>query len=154
VISTAALISPSDPAIRRPGSKESYFHRQRNPDRVILNGGWYQIASRVAQGQVIAPGMPTITTESGWESVPNPAAYPYVDYATQAKLTLDMIFDQFNAGVSSTYLYQLMDENELYQSSESVTRMGRFPNRLGGDSRWRTGDSSCAGRRFGRILTL
>ena len=69
-----------------------------------------QIPSRLAEAASVAPGLPVITTEAGWSTAASVADYGSVDEATQAKLTLAMLFDQFSAGISQTYLYQLMDE--------------------------------------------
>jgi hypothetical protein len=72
-----------------------------------------QIPARIAQEGTVAPGLPTIATEAGWSTADSTAFYGSVDPLTQAKLTLDLLFDQFNAGVAATYLYQLMDEPQL-----------------------------------------
>jgi hypothetical protein len=56
-----------------------------------------------------APGLPTVITETGYET--NPAdGYSGADQTVQAKYTLDSLMDAFKAGVSKTYLYELLDE--------------------------------------------
>ncbi len=72
-----------------------------------------QIPSRVTQAQSVAPGKPVVATESGWETPYNPAIWGSVDGLTQAKLILDDLLDHYIAGISRTYLYQLMDESAL-----------------------------------------
>ena len=59
--------------------------------------------------QLDAPGLPTVITETGYET--NPAdTYSGVDQTVQAKLTLDTLMDAFKDGVAQTYLYELFDE--------------------------------------------
>jgi hypothetical protein len=59
--------------------------------------------------QIDAPGLPTVITETGYET--NPAdGYSGADQTVQAKYTLDLLVDAFLDGVSQTYLYELVDE--------------------------------------------
>ena len=59
--------------------------------------------------QLDAPGLPTVITETGYET--NPAdSYGGADQTVQAKYTLDILVDAFLDGVSQTYLYELFDE--------------------------------------------
>ena len=59
--------------------------------------------------QLDAPGLPTVITETGYET--NPAdGYSGVDQTVQAKYTLDTLMDAFKDGVAQTYLYELLDE--------------------------------------------
>ena len=59
--------------------------------------------------QLDAPGLPTVITETGFDT--NPAdAYSGVDQTVQAKLTLDTLMDAFKDGVAQTYLYELFDD--------------------------------------------
>ena len=49
-----------------------------------------------------------VITETGYFNQPDDPAGSGVDSATQARLTLDLLFDAFKQGVSRTYLYQLL----------------------------------------------
>ncbi len=60
--------------------------------------------------QIDAPGLPTVITETGYET--NPAdTQSGVDQTVQAKLTLDTLMDAFKDGVSKTYIFQLFDDS-------------------------------------------
>lgn len=49
-----------------------------------------------------------VITETGYFNQPTNPAGSGVDSPTQARLTLDLLFDAFRQGVSKTYLYQLL----------------------------------------------
>jgi hypothetical protein len=54
---------------------------------------------------------PSVMTETGYFTMLNNAVDPSgVTESVQARLTLDTIFDSFSAGVSQTFLYELLDE--------------------------------------------
>lgn len=56
-------------------------------------------------------GKPSVITETGYFTMLNHAVDPSgVTESVQARLTLDTIFDSFSAGVSQTFLYELLDE--------------------------------------------
>ncbi len=57
---------------------------------------------------LLAPGMPVIATETGYHTTPNNP--DGVDLATQAKYTLSLLFDAYNAGLARVYLFELADE--------------------------------------------
>ena len=67
------------------------------------------------QAQIDAPGLPTVITETGYETNATDS-YSGVDPTDQAKLTLDLLLDAFKDGVSKTYLYDLMDDWAIVRS--------------------------------------
>lgn len=58
--------------------------------------------------QQVSPGDPTITTEAGYYTIAGDRHG--VSEAVQAKYDLTLLVDQFQAGVSQTYLYELFDQ--------------------------------------------
>jgi hypothetical protein len=60
------------------------------------------------QSQIDAPGLPTVITETGFNTDPNDT-YSGTDQAVQAKYTLDILMDAYKDGVAQTFLYQLLD---------------------------------------------
>lgn len=65
------------------------------------------IATYIALGQLVSPGEPTIATEAGYYTMPSATG---VDALVQAKYDLTLLFDDWQAGISTTYLFELMDE--------------------------------------------
>ncbi len=73
----------------------------------------YSMSVILPYAQIDAPGLPTVITETGYET--NVAdTYGGVDDTAQAKLTLDELMDAYKDGVSQTYLYELFDEGSQY----------------------------------------
>jgi hypothetical protein len=66
------------------------------------------LAAALPYASLDAPGLPTVITETGYET--NSNSYSGVDELVQAKLTLDTLMDAFKDGVAQTYLYELIDE--------------------------------------------
>jgi hypothetical protein len=83
------------------GNTHSYFFRFDRPIRD-------EIPLRLALARSAAAVQPLLTTETGWPTV-GPSG-GFVDENTQAVLLLDVVLDQFKAGVITTYIYQLIDE--------------------------------------------
>jgi hypothetical protein len=67
------------------------------------------LSTDLASQQAVMPGKPLVITEAGYYTMTNGVGWGGVDYATQAKLTLNMIMDATKLGVSKIYLYQLLD---------------------------------------------
>ena len=63
--------------------------------------------------EIDTPGLPVVITETGYETDVT-ATYSGVDQLVQAKLILDSLMDAFKAGVSKTYIYELIDEGGQY----------------------------------------
>ena len=69
----------------------------------------------------------SVITETGYFTMLNNAVDPSgVDEATQAKLTLDTVFDSFSLGVGQTYLYELLDEGADPGDTNSEMHYGLF----------------------------
>lgn len=58
----------------------------------------------------VTPDKPLVLTETGYHTAVGPnTRWEGVDEATQAKLTLNLLFDAHRLGIERTYLYQLSD---------------------------------------------
>lgn len=67
-----------------------------------------------------------VITETGYFDQPTNPAGSGVDGATQARLTLDLLFDAFRQGVGRTYLYQLLSAYPDPQRNSSDIEYGLF----------------------------
>jgi hypothetical protein len=85
------------------GNMHSYFFDFGKPIAA-------ELPERMAQVQTIAPGKPMVTTETGWPTKGSPGGY--VTPPAQAILVLDVLLDEFKAGVLQAYVYQLIDVPE------------------------------------------
>jgi hypothetical protein len=74
-------------------------------DPLASGGKWMQ--SLLADAQIVTPGVPNIATETGYETLAGTAnAVSLID---QAKYLLDDVFDLWNAGLSKTFIFMLVD---------------------------------------------
>jgi hypothetical protein len=55
------------------------------------------------------PGLTPVITETGYYTLPGGPGWEGVDETTQAKLTLNLLFDAAKLGVDKVYLYALLD---------------------------------------------
>lgn len=62
----------------------------------------------LAQAGLVSPGLPVIASEGGYYTATTLA--DGVSEVAQAKYTLNLLFDNFEAGVARTYLYELADQ--------------------------------------------
>ena len=69
---------------------------------------------------------PRVITETGYFDQPGDPAGSGVDGATQARLTLDLLFDAFRQGVGRTYLYQLLSAYPDPQRNSPDIEYGLF----------------------------
>ena len=96
----------------------------------------YSMSVILPYAQIDAPGLPTVITETGYET--NVAdGYSGVDQTVQAKLTLDELMDAYKNGVSQTYLYELFDEGGQYYGLFNSRRNAK----AGGDCNSRSDNS-------------
>lgn len=79
----------------------SYAKNGEQPYREMLHN--YQDQAAVMQGK------PMVLTEVGYYTLTSGAGWGGVDYTTQAKMTLNLLFDSAKLGVQKTYLYELLD---------------------------------------------
>ena len=96
----------------------SYFGTGNNPD----GGNFANYLISLAQD--VTPGKPTITTETGYFTMPGNANG--VDQLVQAKYILDMLFEQAQAGVKLTYLWELVDNYADPNNTNSEDHFGLF----------------------------
>jgi len=71
------------------------------------------------------PGKPTVITETGYTTQAN-TPYLGADQAVQAKSILNTLADAYQAGVSTTYLYQLLDLNSSSSDTNPEDHYGLF----------------------------
>ena len=96
----------------------SYFGTGNNPD----GNNWANHLISLAQD--VTPGKPTITTEAGYFTEPGNANG--VDQLVQAKYLLDLLFEQAQAGVKLTYLWELVDNFADPNNTDSEDHFGLF----------------------------
>lgn len=74
------------------------------------------------------PGKPIFTTESGWSTSPADPAGQGVNQATQAKNTLNMLFDMYQllGPFSRTYIYELLDDIATPATTDYEDNFGLF----------------------------
>ncbi len=83
------------------------------------------LAYLLPYAQLNAPGLPTVITETGYNTDPNDA-WSGTDQTVQAKYTLDTLMDAFKDGVAQTYLYELLDEASDPTNSNPQDHYGLF----------------------------
>ena len=88
--------------------------------------GWIQ--TLLGDAGLVAPARPVITTETGYYTSADPTDPNGVSLVTQAKYVLDDIMDQFNAGVTMDYLYELVDEQPDPGDTDPQLHFGLFNN--------------------------
>lgn len=72
---------------------------------------------------------PLVITESGYHTNTGATSgWEGVDEATQAKLTLNLLFDAQRLGIANTYLYQLVDEYKDPTGTSVNAHLGLFNN--------------------------
>lgn len=81
-----------------------------------------------AARQTVA-GKQLVITEAGYHTGKTANGWEGVDLATQAKLTLNLLADAVKLGVSTTYLYQLKDNNDP-TGSKVDANLGLFDTAL------------------------
>ena len=84
------------------------------------------LASGFNSVQAAMAGKPVVLTESGYYTMTNGVGWGGVDYATQAKLTLNMIMDATKLGVSAVYIYQLLDDYADPKNTNQEDHFGLF----------------------------
>jgi len=74
----------------------------------------------------LVPGKPLVITEVGYPTLRIPSSWGGVDGDTQAKLTLNLLFDAALLGIGRTYVYQLLDAYPDKKGDEVDKHMGLF----------------------------
>ena len=83
------------------------------------------LASELATAASAAPGKPIVITETGYTTLSN-TPYLGVDETVQAKSILNTLVDAYKDGVSTTYLYQLLDASPSNDPSDPESHFGLF----------------------------
>jgi serralysin len=86
------------------GNAHTYFGTGNNP----ALGNWIGVLN--ADALDVTQGKPVMITEAGYYTTGSTTDPNSVDVTVQAKYTLDLVFDSFQAGDVKTYLYELLDQ--------------------------------------------
>lgn len=81
------------------------------------------IATYLMLAQMVSPGQSVVATESGYYTLPSADG---VNEAVQAKYTLNLLFDDWQAGINMTYLFELLDEFADPTASNGHWHFGLF----------------------------
>src|SRR5690606_16806296 len=76
--------------------------------------------------RAVMPNGGIVLTEAGYYSLPGGGSWGGVDLQTQAKLTLNLLFDAAKLGVERTYLYQLLDAYADPSNTDMEKHFGLF----------------------------
>jgi hypothetical protein len=88
---------------------------------------WGSVWIDWAFGDVRKFKLPMVMTEFGYFTIPQSGWYVIgVDEATQAKGTLNGLLDAVNAGISRTYIYELLDEKPDPKQLDAGMHYGLF----------------------------
>lgn len=85
-----------------------------------------RITNEFVSDYAMSPPYPRVITETGYFNNPRNPVGSGVDDATQAKLTLDLLFDAFSQGVSKTFLYQLRTAYPDLRRTDADSEYGLF----------------------------
>lgn len=93
------------------------------------------ISTFPTSANVIARNEPVVLTETGYSTAttPNPNSWEGVDQATQAKLTLNTIFDSARLGLDRVYLYELFDQTDDPANTSIISNFGLFDETIDQD---------------------
>jgi len=88
----------------------------------------HNLASAIANAQSTAPGKPVTITETGYYTAVDAMDWGGggVTPKVQAILTVNALLDAFNSGVSTTYLYELMNNISNPSSTDLENNFGLF----------------------------
>ncbi len=100
------------------GTAHSYAAWGWNPARIVQD--------RIDEAHILAPGKPVISTEAGYHTATGSTNWTGVSELVQAKYTVDLLLDQFKAGVQKTYLYELLDRNTAGSNADPEQHFGLF----------------------------
>jgi hypothetical protein len=74
----------------------------------------------------LTPGKPVVVTETGYPTLQGKSSWGGIDGVTQAKLTLNLLFDAAALGIRRTYIYQLLDAYPDSTGTEVDKHLGLF----------------------------
>lgn len=115
------------------------IQQEGNLAGLVDNSNWHEyygngsqpaagLQAAVANAQSTAPGKPVTITESGYYTAVNAMDWGGggVTPAVQAVLETNILLDAFRDGVSTTYLYELMDDSANPASTDLESNFGLF----------------------------
>ncbi len=88
----------------------------------------FVIHAAIAGGQTDAPAKPVVLTETGYYTLTNGVGWGGVPQSLQASYLLDEVLDEAAAGVSRTYLYDLIDDGADPGGTTQEDHFGLFNN--------------------------
>ncbi|WP_456621621.1 RHS repeat protein [Bradyrhizobium sp. P5_C12] len=83
------------------------------------------LATYISEAGSVASGKPIVITETGYSTIKS-APYLGVDQTVQAKSILNTLVDAFKDGVSTTYIYELLDHDTSAAKNDPGQNMGLF----------------------------
>nr|AWM05836.1 hypothetical protein CIT39_04775 [Bradyrhizobium symbiodeficiens] len=83
------------------------------------------LATYLSEAGSVASGKPIVITETGYSTIKS-APYLGVDQTVQAKSILNTLVDAFKDGVSTTYIYELLDHDTSAAKNDPGQNMGLF----------------------------
>jgi len=88
----------------------------------------FVIHAAIDGGRTSAPSKPVVITETGYYTLPQNAGWGGVPEAVQANYLLGLLLDEAAAGVSRTYLYDLIDDGADLPQTNREDHFGLFHN--------------------------
>ena len=86
----------------------------------------FVIHAAIAGGRTDAPSKPVVVTETGYYTLTNSVGWGGVPQDVQAKYLLSEVLDEAAAGVSRTYLYDLLDDGADPSGTNQEDHFGLF----------------------------
>ncbi len=83
------------------------------------------LAASLSAASSVASGKPTVITETGYTTQSN-TPFLGADQSVQAKSILNTLVDAYKDGVSTTYLYELLDHPSTGAANDPQTQFGLF----------------------------
>ena len=86
----------------------------------------FVIHAAIDGGRTDAPSKPVVLTETGFYTLPNGVGWGGIPESLQASYLLDEVLDEAAAGVSRTYLYDLLDDGADPNGTNQEAHFGLF----------------------------
>jgi trimeric autotransporter adhesin len=86
----------------------------------------FVIHAAVDGGRTDAPSKPIVITETGFYTLPQNNGWGGVPESVQASYLLDELFDEAAAGISRTYIYDLIDDGVDPKQTDRESHFGLF----------------------------
>jgi hypothetical protein len=90
------------------------------------NQPYADLKKGVREFRTLMPGKQVVVTEIGYYTLPKGPGWGGVDEDTQAKMTLNLVFDAALLGVRRTYIYQLLDAYPDPNGTDMEKHFGLF----------------------------